>query len=143
MNSGARPAGSGWITHLPGPARFVLGLGVLCTFAAAGEGLVRSAGLPLPGSVVGLALLWAALGLGLIRLHWIAPAADGLLGILGLLFVPATVGVLQFLSAGAAWGLWLLVMTAGLLVGSGVAGLVASRLVRPGPEAGAQEPAQS
>ena len=110
-------------------------MGLLSAFAAAGEALVRTAGLPLPGSVVGLALLWGALGLGAVKLHWIAPAADGLLGVLGLLFVPATVGFIQFLSAGAAWGLWLLVMTAGALVGAGVGGVVASRLVRPDPPA--------
>ena len=117
--------------RLPAPARFVLGLGLLLAFAAAGQALTGALGLPLPGSVVGLVLLWAALGLKLVRLHWIMDAADGLLGVLGLLFIPATVGFLQFLSAGAAWGLWLLVMTAGLLVGAGAAGLIASRLLRP------------
>ncbi|GGK21400.1 CidA/LrgA family protein [Deinococcus malanensis] len=117
--------------RLPATTRFVLGLGMLSTFAAAGELLVRTAGLPLPGSVAGLALLWAALGLGAVKLHWITPAADGLLGVLGLLFVPATVGFIQFLSAGAAWSLWLLVMTSGVLVGAGVAGVIASQLVRP------------
>lgn len=140
MTRRPRPVGAGWTARLPGPTHFVLGLGVLCAFAAAGEGLVGWTGLPLPGSVVGLALLWAALGLGAVKLHWIAPAADGLLGVLGLLFVPATVGVIQYLSAGAAWGLWLLVMTAGLLVGAGVAGLVASGLVRPEPEDGSPAP---
>ncbi|OOV16008.1 CidA/LrgA family protein [Deinococcus sp. LM3] len=108
-----------------------MGLGVLMAFAALGQALVGALGWPLPGSVVGMALLWAALGTGVVRLHWIADAADGLLGILGLLFVPATVGFLQFLSAGAAWGVWLLVMTAALLLGAGAAGLLASRLLRP------------
>ncbi|NTX99918.1 CidA/LrgA family protein [Deinococcus sp. JMULE3] len=123
---------SGSVTaRLPAPARFVLGLGLLLAFAAAGQALTGALGLPLPGSVVGLVLLWAALGLKVVRLHWITDAADGLLGILGLLFIPATVGFLQFLSAGAAWGLWVLVMTAGLLVGAGAAGLLASRLLRP------------
>ncbi|MXV19462.1 CidA/LrgA family protein [Deinococcus xianganensis] len=123
---------SGSVTaRLPVPTRFVLGLGLLLAFAAAGQALTGALGLPLPGSVVGLMLLWAALGLKLVRLHWITDAADGLLGILGLLFIPATVGFLQFLSAGAAWGLWVLVMTAGLLVGAGAAGLIASRLLRP------------
>ncbi|GGL74455.1 CidA/LrgA family protein [Deinococcus aerolatus] len=123
--------------RLSAPVRFVLGLGLLVAFAAAGQALVTVTRLPLPGSVVGLALLWAALGLRVVRLHWIAGAADGLLGILGLLFVPATVGFIGFLSAGANWGLWLLVMTAGLLLGGGVAGVLASRLVRPGQD-GAQ-----
>ncbi|GBF06459.1 LrgA protein [Deinococcus aerius] len=115
---------------LPAPARFVLGLGVLTGFAALGTGLVTALHLPLPGSVVGMVLLWAALSLGVVRLHWLAEAADGLLGVLGLLFVPATVGVVEYLSAGAAWALWLLVMLAGLLLGAGVAGLLAARLVR-------------
>ena len=117
--------------RLAAPVRFVLGLGVLVGFAAAGQALVTVTHLPLPGSVVGLALLWAALGLKAVRLHWIADAADGLLGILGLLFVPATVGFIGYLSAGAEWGLWLLVMTAGLLLGGGVAGVLASRLAQP------------
>jgi holin-like protein len=115
---------------LPPPVRVVLGLGVLVGFAALGEGLMRLLHLPLPGSVVGMVLLLLALGLRVVRLHWIEPAADGLLGILGLLFVPATVGAIQFLSAGAEWGLWLLVLLAGLLLGAGVAGWLAGWLVR-------------
>ncbi len=108
----------------------MLGLGLLTGFAALGTGLVTALHLPLPGSVVGMVLLWAALSLGVVRLHWLTEAADGLLGVLGLLFVPATVGVVEYLSAGAAWALWLLVMLAGLLLGAGVAGLLAARLVR-------------
>ncbi|BDP41988.1 hypothetical protein DAETH_19570 [Deinococcus aetherius] len=115
---------------LPVPVRFVLGLGVLVGFAALGTALVSALRLPLPGSVVGMVLLWAALSLGVVRLHWIEDAADGLLATLGLLFVPATVGVVEYLSRGAEWALWLLVMLAGLLLGAGVAGAVASRLVR-------------
>lgn len=127
--SSASPAGS--VTQaLPAPVRFVLGLGLLWSFAALGLALTRLLHLPLPGPVVGMVLLWLGLSLGLIRLHWIQAAADGLLGILGLLFVPATVGFVDYLSAGAAWGLWLLVMTAGLLLGAGTAGLLASRLIR-------------
>ncbi|GAA5502488.1 holin-like protein CidA [Deinococcus xinjiangensis] len=116
--------------QLPPAVRFVLGLGILVGFAALGMALTTWLHLPLPASVVGLALLWAALSLGWVRLHWLEEAADGLLGVLGLLFVPATVGFIDYLSAGALWGLWLLVMLAGLLVGAGAAGLVASRLVK-------------
>lgn len=116
---------------LSAPVRFALGLGILFAFAGAGGALVSALHLPLPGPVVGMALLWAALGAGLVRLHWIEAAADGLLGILGLLFVPATAGVVEYLSAGARWGAWLLVLTGGLLVGAAVSGLLASRLLRP------------
>ena len=59
----------------------------------AGEALVAAAGLPVPGPVAGMALLFAGLMLfglpeGLGRL------ADALLGHLQLLFVPAGVGVM-------------------------------------------------
>lgn len=116
--------------HLPAPVRLALGLGVLTAFAALGTALASALHLPLPGSVVGMVLLWVALGVRLVRLEWVEGAADGLLALLGLLFVPATVGVTEYLSAGAAWGLWLLVMLSGLLLGAGVAGFLASRLVR-------------
>ncbi|MFC5847948.1 CidA/LrgA family protein [Deinococcus petrolearius] len=122
---------------LPPALRFVLGLGVLLAFAALGQALAAGLRLPLPGSVLGMALLWGALGVGAVRLHWVAPAADGLLSVLGLLFVPATTGVVDYLAAGAQWGLWLLVMVSGLLLGAGVAGLLAARLVRPDPPGGA------
>ena len=116
---------------LPAPVRFLLGLGLLVAFAALGTALTGWLRLPLPGSVVGMVLLWAALSAGVVKLRWLQNAADGLLGVLGLLFVPATVGFTEYLSAGAAWGLWLLVMTAGLLLGAGLAGVVAERLIRP------------
>lgn len=118
---------------LPPALRVVLGLGILIAFAALGQALAAGLRLPLPGSVLGMALLWGALGAGAVRLHWVAPAADGLLGVLGLLFVPATAGVVDYLAAGAPWGLWLLVMASGLLLGAGVAGLLAARLLRPEP----------
>lgn len=124
------PAPASLTGRLPAPVRVVLGLGLLTGFAALGTALVTALHLPLPGSVVGLGLLWAALSAGVVRLHWLELAADGLLAILGLLFVPATVGVVEYLSAGAAWGLWLLVMLAGLLLGAGAAGWLAARLVR-------------
>ncbi|WP_420596629.1 CidA/LrgA family protein [Deinococcus sp.] len=108
-------------------AAWLLGLGLLLAFAALGEGVVRLLRLPVPGSVAGLLLLWLALGLKVVRLEWLEAAADSLLGVLGLLFVPATVGFVGFLSAGAEWGLWLLVMLAGLLAGAGVSGIITSR----------------
>lgn len=66
----------------------------LLLFQCAGEAVVRLAGLPIPGPVAGMALLFVAL---LVRGG--APAAldvaaDGLAKHLSLLFVPAGVGVM-------------------------------------------------
>lgn len=131
MNTPAAPES---ITRqLPQAIRFTLGLGILVGFAAIGIGLTHALHLPLPGAVLGMLLMWIALGTGIIRLHWIEDAADGLLGILGLLFVPATVGFIEYLSAGTLWLSWLLVMTAGLLVGAGSAALIAQKLARNTP----------
>ncbi|WP_425148142.1 CidA/LrgA family protein [Deinococcus sp.] len=107
--------------------RTLLGLGLLCGFAALGQGLMTALRLPFPGSVAGLLLL-AALALKVVRLEWVERAADGLLGLLSLLFVPAAVGVLDSLNVWRQWPGWLLVMAAGVLIGGSAAGLLASRL---------------
>ncbi|GGQ98569.1 CidA/LrgA family protein [Deinococcus ruber] len=108
--------------------RVILGLGLLCGFAALGQGLMTALRLPFPGSVAGLLLLLLALSVKVVRLEWVDLAADGLLGLLSLLFVPAAVGVLDYLDAWKQWPGWLLVMAAGVLIGGAVAGLLAGRL---------------
>ena len=113
---------------LPTAFRAILGLGLLLGFAALGQGLVTLLRLPCPGSVVGLLLLLAALSLRWVRLDWVDVAADGLTSLLGLLFVPAAVGVVDYLGAWRQWPGWLLVMAAGVLIGGAAAGLLASRL---------------
>jgi len=113
---------------LPPAFRAILGLGLLLGFAALGQGLATLLRLPFPGSVIGLLLLLAALSLGWVRLEWVDTAADGLLSLLALLFVPAAVGVVDYLGFWRAWPGWLLVMAAGVLIGGAAAGLLASKL---------------
>ncbi|MFC4453158.1 CidA/LrgA family protein [Deinococcus sonorensis] len=108
--------------------RGALGLGLLFGFAVLGQALVGWTRLPLPGSVVGLLLLLLALATRLVPLAWVEGAADTLIGLLSLLFVPAAVGVVDYLGYGRAWPGWLLVMAAGVLIGGSVAGLLATRL---------------
>ena len=62
-----------------------------------GEVAVRSLALPLPGPVAGMALLFVVLSLRRSVPANLAAASDGLLGHLGLLFVPAGVGILGHL----------------------------------------------
>jgi holin-like protein len=66
-----------------------------------GETLVRAFALPLPGPVFGMALLFFVLlargGQGEEKIPApLASAADGLLGHLSLLFVPAAVGLMNY-----------------------------------------------
>lgn len=73
------------------------GIAALLLFQLLGESLVFLTGLAVPGPVVGLVLLFLALQggrrLGLGLPGPVERAAEGLLGNLGLLFVPAGVGV--------------------------------------------------
>lgn len=104
-------------------------LGVLLLCQLAGEVTVREFILPVPGPVVGLLLLAAGLLLGERHGRISSAAVDGtdlgktanaLLGALGILFVPAGVGVTQNLRLFEAYGLALTLA----LIGSTVATLV-------------------
>ncbi len=72
-------------------------LATLLVFQLLGEALVLLSAAPVPGPVVGLALLLLALLLRPASLEAIKPTAQGLLQHLSLLFVPAGVGVMQHL----------------------------------------------
>jgi putative effector of murein hydrolase LrgA (UPF0299 family) len=87
------------------------GFALLLLCQLAGEAVSRGLGLPVPGPVLGLVLLFAGL-LAVGRMRPAAPAgdgevgrvADGLLQNLALLFVPAGVGVIKHLGVFAAHG---------------------------------------
>ena len=66
---------------------------ILLVFQCLGEGLAYALRLPVPGPVVGMLLLAAALAARPAWQRHVAPAADALLGHLSLLFVPAGVGI--------------------------------------------------
>ncbi len=63
----------------------------------AGEALARAAGLPLPGPVLGLAILIAAFAAFPRLAAAVQPAAQTILAHLSLLFVPAATGVVGHL----------------------------------------------
>jgi holin-like protein len=76
--------------------RFLLALVALLAFLEAGRLVVDGAGLPVPGSVMGMVLLTIALQSGIVRVSWVRPAADLLLRHMGLLFVPPGVAVMVY-----------------------------------------------
>lgn len=84
------------------------GFAWLLSLQAAGELLSRGLSLALPGPVIGMLLLLAALRSPLVR-DAVAPAADALLAHLSLLFVPVAVGVMSYLPVVREYGLRLLV----------------------------------
>ena len=72
---------------------------IILGFTFAGEALQRLLPLPIPASVWGLTLLFAALCLGIVKLEQVKEAGGFLTSILPILFVAPTVGIVEY------WGL--------------------------------------
>ena len=85
-------------------AQGLKGFAWLLALQTAGELLVRVTGLPMPGPVVGMALLLLALRWPSVR-ESVASCAEFLLSHLSLLFVPVGVGVITHLGIVGQYGL--------------------------------------
>lgn len=116
---------------LPPAARAAVGFVVLVLFLAVGEGASRVLGLPVPGSVVGMVLLTAALRLGPVPPALVRDAAGLLLRHMGFLFVPAGAGVMRY--TGLLRAEWPAILGAGVvstLLVMAVVGVVHERMAR-------------
>jgi holin-like protein len=101
------------------------GLTLLLVFQCVGEVLVHLLGLPVPGPVVGMVLLFIVLRSKGSIPESIGGAANALLQHLSLLFVPAGVGVMLHVNRVADE--WLAIVSA--LVGSTLLAIAATALV--------------
>jgi holin-like protein len=105
--------------------KLLIGIAWLWAFLGLGTAAVELLHVPLPGSVAGMLLLWAALEARVVRLEWLERGAGSLLGVLGLLFVPAGVGLVQY--GGPIWLVVVPVVAAGALITLAVTGHVVQR----------------
>jgi holin-like protein len=114
----------------------VAGLAILFCFLAVGEQASRLARIPVPGSVLGMLLLAAALRLGLLRAESVQAAAEALLDNLSLLFVPAGVGLMLYLDLPARdwWSVLAALVPSTFLVMAAVGWLQQALERRRGPE---------
>ena len=105
-------------------------IAILCGLAVLSNLLVSQFALPLPGSVVGIVLLFGLLQLGILRLEWIESGANLLLAELLLFFIPAAVGVVQYRALLLSHGIAILiVVVAGSVLIMTGSGLLATQLV--------------
>jgi holin-like protein len=124
----------------------IRGFAVLLLCQLVGEATSRELALPVPGPVLGLALLVAGLAAwnrfrpyddATLEASAVGRVADGLLGALALLFVPAGVGVVQYFgligSYGVALGLALVISTLATLLATVGTFLLVKRLIGPQP----------
>ncbi len=103
-------------------------LTLLLIYQLAGEVIVQLAGLPVPGPVLGMLLLFATLVLRGEVAASLRETANGLLQHLSLLFVPAGVGVM--VHAALLGAEWLPIVAA--LIGSTALTLIVTALVLQG-----------
>ena len=95
----------------------LVGIAYLVGFQLLGETVVRIIGLPVPGPVLGMALLFLVLVLRPDTAKAVGPPAQGILSVLSLLFVPASIGVTGHFDLVAERGLViLLILTASVLL---------------------------
>ncbi|MCC8168168.1 MAG: CidA/LrgA family protein, partial [Clostridiales bacterium] len=100
-------------------------------FSFLGEILHELIPLPVPASIYGLVLLFAALMMGIVKLEQVKGAADYLIDIMAVLFIPAGVGVMT------SWDLLrpvlipvVIIMLVSTIVVMGVAGRVTQAVIR-------------
>lgn len=117
--------------------RTITGFAVLFAFLWAGEAVAAAFRLPVPGNVLGMVLLAAALVTRLVRLEWVESVADALLDNLGLLFVPPGVGImLHFDLIRREWPAIAIALVVSTLLVLAVTGATAQLLARDRPETG-------
>lgn len=110
---------------------FLAGVTWLLVFQCLGEVLVRMLALPLPGPVVGMAMLCAGLVARRRIPDSLTAAADGLARHLSLLFVPAGVGVMLYVRQLASeWVPIVVALVVSTVLAIAVAAIVFERLAR-------------
>ena len=104
---------------------------LLLVYQLVGEALVHVTGLPVPGPVVGMLLLFVSLVARGAAPQWLRDTCQGLLAHLSLLFVPAGVGVmLHFKRLGAEWLPIVVALVASTVITIGATALVMQGLRR-------------
>lgn len=85
--------------------------------------LVSLLHIPIPGSVIGIALLFTLLKLRIVRLEWVETGATWLIAQMLLFFIPSAVGIINYkslvISSGPAILLVIIISTAVVMISSG------------------------
>lgn len=91
--------------------KIILQIAFLYALSLLGGIIVDFLHVPLPGSIIGLIILLVLLHTGIVRKEYVADGAGFLLPILTLLFIPATVGVVNYPELLSWLGVSLLIIT--------------------------------
>ena len=109
-------------------------LAILWVIYAASTWLAKASGLPIPGNVLGVLLLFALLCLGVLKLEQVQLAADFLLKHLVFFFAAVAVGLMEWGSVFYDYGLILLLaIVLSAVLPLLTVGLLAQRMARTAP----------
>lgn len=78
-------------------AKIVLQVAVLILFTLAMNALAQWLHLPIPGTILGIIVLFLLLKFNIVKLDWIEAGASWLLAELLLFFIPAAVGIMEYI----------------------------------------------
>jgi len=107
----------------------ILQVAVLFFISLAMNYIAKWLHLPIPGTILGIIVLFILLKTNVIKLSWIEQGANWLLAELLLFFIPAAVGVMNYMSLLEQDGIRiLLVVISSTVIVMASSGLVASRI---------------
>ncbi|MCL6617230.1 MAG: CidA/LrgA family holin-like protein, partial [Anoxybacillus ayderensis] len=84
----------------------IIQIGVLYMLYIFGSIIQQLLHIPIPGSMIGMLLLFLLLMTGMVKEEWISRGANMLLSHLTLLFIPATVGIIDYVELFLGKGIW-------------------------------------
>lgn len=107
----------------------ILQVSILFFVSIAMNAIAELLHLPIPGSILGIAVLFLLLKTKVVKLSWIEKGANWLLAELLLFFIPSAVGVMQYIPLLESEGLRILVVVvASTVIVMVSSGLIASRI---------------
>jgi holin-like protein len=111
----------------------ILQVAILLVIFLIGNQIRKYTHAPLPGSIIGLIILFLLLQLKIIKMDWIEQGASWLLSELLLFFIPAAVGVINYQQAiGSKWGKLFVVIVLSTLTVMAFTGLTAQFIAKRG-----------
>jgi holin-like protein len=123
------------MNYMKNAVLFLSQLLILIAIYVGSNYIVKLINLPLPGSVLGMILLFISLSMGIVKLKYIEKAAEYLIKHLALFFVPYAVGLMTYgdLIKTNGWKLLLMIVGStviGLVVTSGITQFLSSKGTR-------------
>lgn len=116
--------------------KFLIQFLIIIAFSFAGELLHFLLPLPIPASIYGIVLLFAALELKIVKVKHIRETSGFLIAIMPVMFIPAAVGLIDsWQSIGNSWLQYIVVTVVSTFVVMGVSGWITQAVIQRGKKA--------